>query len=788
MSRASLSVSTALRSAGRRTEGGEDQALMLGEEGGNYWVSFGGRCHLVAPEHLRGATSEEVNDSFSSRVARADLEKLLGLEQDDPDSYIGQDEDIEEDEDLDYVPDFDDDDVLELNDGEGDPGPDPDGDGRRLPRPADRADLPPPPVPKRVRRKGPGDKPHSAMMLKKCLTERSREKQREKELPWHCIPPEMHGDFKQAEDKQIREHYDHSALTPLTLAESNLIRETIPAERILTSRFAYKDKHYARRKLDKTIPWKAKARLVVGGHKDPDAPFLATNAPTISRLAVLSILQVVASRQGGEDPWLASAGDVTSAFLCPALQRLLYLEQPATGVPGMEKGALWKVEKGIFGLVDSPRGWWGEIKDILAEVRVPWKGKTFLLEQLPLDPCVFCLRDVDAPEQSPQGYLGIHVDDLLAAGPKSLCDALKEALSAVLPVDEWLDNEFEYPGSRVVVEADGVTVDQELYTTGRLFTIDIGKDQHDMDPATREQAIDNMSAIGALSWLASQTRPDLQAGVSMAQQLQKTPLVEDLKFTNSLVKKALAHREEGLKLQPVQLDNFEVLAYHDAAWANTRPAQGEASNFHLYPEDEFDGIMEDSPFKNKERKAKRSASKVASQFGVLIVLADRECTLGGEGRTSVLEWRSSSVKRVCRSTFAAETMACSEGLETGQYVRSFFCSLLQGRLKKVEDLHGQHLRCLSDCKSLSEHLLKEGIPKVPSDKRLAIDLAALRQSLNWEKRNGEIPLHWIPTGAQLADILTKPLNPEKWWESMRQTLKLPFYVSLREEEGKTEPV
>ena len=90
----------------------------------------------------------------------------------------------------------------------------------------------------------------------------------------------------------------------------------------------------------------------------------------------------------------------------------------------------------------------------------------------------------------------------------------------------------------MAIGVDEVTIDQELYASGRLFAVDIHKDQRDLDPATREQTIDNMSAIGALSWLASQTRPDLQAGVSVAQQLQRQPLVEDLKFTNSLVKKA----------------------------------------------------------------------------------------------------------------------------------------------------------------------------------------------------------------------------------------------------------
>ncbi|CAE7223454.1 unnamed protein product, partial [Symbiodinium pilosum] len=451
----------------------------------------------------------EINDSFNNRIARADLEKLLGMEPDDPEAYTNGDEDEDgNEEDMEYEFDFTD---LEPEAPEADEGKE-----RGHQREADRVDLPPPPVPKRVRRKGPGEHLQTAMMLKRCLTERSREKQREKELPWHCIPPELHGEFKRAEQKQVQDHYDHSALTPLTLAESDKIRASIPGDRILTSRFAYKDKNYARRKVDAAIPW-----------------------------------------------------------LSPA----------------------------------------------------------------------------DKEEMS----------------------ALKDALSAVLPVDEWLDNLFEYL-VQMAISADEVTIDQELYASGRLFTVDIHKDQHDLDPATREQTIDNMSAIGALSWLASQTRPDLQAGVSMAQQLQRQPLVEDLKFTNSLVKKAQTHRSECLRLKPIDLEDFEILAYHD---------------------DELDGLIENDPFRNKERKAKRAASKVASQFGVLIALADRKCTFGEEGHASVLEWRSSSVKRVCRSTFAAETMACTEGVETGQYVRSFFCSLLQGKLLKVEDLQGQHLRCLS---------------------------------------------------------------------------------------------
>ena len=46
----------------------------------------------------------------------------------------------------------------------------------------------------------------------------------------------------------------------------------------------------------------------------------------------------------------------------------------------------------------------------------------------------------------------------------------------------------------------------------------------------------------------------------------------------------------------------------------------------------------------------------------------------------------------------------------GQYVRSFFQSVQTGQLQKVKDLAGKQLSCVTDCKSLCDHLHKEGVP------------------------------------------------------------------------------
>ena len=88
-----------------------------------------------------------------------------------------------------------------------------------------------------------------------------------------------------------------------------------------------------------------------------------------------------------------------------------------------------------------------------------------------------------------------------------------------------------------------------------------------------------------------------------------------------------------------------------------------------------------------------------------------------------------------------------------------------------------HLRYITDCKSLYDHLHKEGIPKIPSDRRLAIDLSALRQSLDLEKLSDRTPLYWVPTSYQLADILTKPCRADQWWSAVYGNFRLPFILS-----------
>ena len=749
-------------------------AVLIGREGPNYWASFAGRCHLIAPEHIRLATGEELGQAFSLRATKDDLYRLIEADFDDEEMFVGEPEEgAREDEQR----------------SNRDPG-------RSSGEAREEVSPEIPHLRKRIRTKGPPSQnqglwtdgnggegealavDHSAVkdtyMMKRAPTHRSREKALEKEIPWSLIPEDQKENFKIAELKQYEEHLQYGALEPLDVETSRKINQ-LKKDRVLDSRFAYRDKNWSKRRKDPGISWKAKSRLVISGHRDPDLlRGLPTHAPTISRQGIHLLLQILASNL--KNGWTGHAGDVTAAFLSgEELQRELYLRQPRSGLGSLHPEQLLRIRKGIFGLVDSPASWWAKLKKTLKALDVDdGSGKRWRVTQCSLDHCIFMVQPVleeggegEVKLGAPEAYLGIHVDDILLIGDDELCQLLKKKLSDTFPIQEWESNAFDYVGSYIEIGKDMVTLTQSGYVGTRLFTLEIRPGQQDWEEADAEQRHDNMSLIGALSWLSSQSRPDLQVGVSLSQQCQRNPTVGDLKFTNLLVKRAFEHQDKGITFRAIDLDRAVLLCYHDAGWANCPQSQDDPY-YSLTNEEEQNGMILEGPYAIKDRKAKRTNSSIASQIGTLFALADEEILHGHRRMASVLDWKSSACDRVCRSTFAAETMACATAIETGEYIVKFLESLLKGELYRRGPSRFR-VRFLSDCRSLFDHLTREGIPRVPSCKRLAIDLAAIRDDLEGFGR-----LAWIPTGAQMADLLTKPLKSGAWWAQFQEGLKLTF--------------
>ncbi|CAE6942423.1 RE2 [Symbiodinium sp. CCMP2592] len=570
-------------------------AVVVGKQGNNYWISRSGRCRLTAPEHLRSSGPEELGEFLTMKGVRQEVNRLLEEDVDDMDIFEGEAEknhESYEDHLSDYEPSLPDE--IEL-DGEGD---------HVMAEEKPTAELPAPvqPPPFRVKRKsrpvnedGGADEqmaPANAeiMMVKKALTTRGQAKRQEKELKWGEIPPHAKEKFKAAEKVQWDEHLSYDALEPLSVEASREIRNTVDKSRILTCRWAYRDKNWSARqawlanKDDKEAEpdWKCKSRLVIGGHRDPDLGVenLSTDAPTLSRPGFLCMMQRLADGQLETDPWRASAGDIQCAFLTGGYlsrEEPLYLSQPSTGFPGLLPEQLVHIKKNIFGLATSPLEWWEDLQNGIFKIMIHHGNEDYAFEACPLDPCIFMLRRMTSTGFAgpPIGYLGTHVDDLLVIASGKVGQLIRDALSASFPVDRWEHDCFEYVGSEIRCENGAVTVTQRKYAENRLFLLDVPTGCSDEDRVDAELRADNQSLIGALSWLAAQTRPDLTCSVSLAQQLQKDPTIGDVKFTNQVSVRAVMHKDRGLKFQPIPKEYFGVIVYHDAAWANALEAEHE---------------------------------------------------------------------------------------------------------------------------------------------------------------------------------------------------------------------
>ena len=115
--------------------------------------------------------------------------------------------------------------------------------------------------------------------------------------------------------------------------------------------------------------------------------------------------------------------------------------------------------------------------------------------------------------------------------------------------------------------------------------------------------------------------------------------------------------------------------------------------------------------------------------------------------------KSATVKRVVRSTLAAEGYACSEAVETGYYVRVLLeemCGKPGRKTAIVEVDSGKRLlETVSDSNSLEDSVKTDA--GQPSDKRLRIVMSMLREAFA-EKTTS---LRWANTHRMLADGLTK---------------------------------
>ena len=216
--------------------------------------------------------------------------------------------------------------------------------------------------------------------------------------------------------------------------------------------------------------------------------------------------------------------------------------------------------------------------------------------------------------------------------------------------------------------------------------------------------------VGSLGWFVDHCCPQL----AELRRKQSSPTVQDLLRLNKVIRTAKVI-ESKIKVRGIPVEHLRFLGVHDAAHANLEAG--------------------------------------ASQQGHLILAVHASIT-SCRVPVSVLSWQSKKIKRVVRSSLAAEASSMSTCQEHLDWMRTMSDQMTRSEfaLENYEQfLKARPSMLVTDCKSSYDAIHKEGAAPASTDKRLAIELAIVKA----KAVSGETDLRWIDAKYQIADCLTK---------------------------------
>jgi hypothetical protein len=297
-----------------------------------------------------------------------------------------------------------------------------------------------------------------------------------------------------------------------------------------------------------------KARLCAQGFSQTHGvDFSKTFAPT-GRLNSLRALISFAAANGLDFQQL----DVKTAFLNADLDEEVYLSIPQ-GVSLDKKQKCLKLKKAIYGLKQAPLAWYNRLSSWL--VLVNFKASV-------ADPCVFYCLD-----QNPV-WLFIHVDDIAVFG-KDLT-IFKQEIKAEFDMKD-LGKADILLGIKIIHDPNAIVLSQlhyvhsllELYGMehSRPTSTPLVPNSH-LDKASPEE-IDRFnyrSAVGALSYLSSATRPNISHAVSTLSQFLKAPGIKHWEAFTHVLRYLHGTQDYGLVYKRNSIS--PLTGYTDADWGN----------------------------------------------------------------------------------------------------------------------------------------------------------------------------------------------------------------------------
>ena len=250
--------------------------------------------------------------------------------------------------------------------------------------------------------------------------------------------------------------------------------------------------------------------------------------------------------------------------------------------------------------------------------------------------------------------------------------------------------------------AEGIIVRQEHYIDEVEEIMLFDKRNRNSDESLSTEESGKLKKVaGQLSWVASQTRPDLSFDALELNITKNKLTVEQVSRANKAIR--MLKRSKTVLVYPRlgSFNQFQLKVFSDASWGNL-------------------------------------PDKVSSARGHLVFLSVGE-------NVCPLSWISNKVRRKVSSTLSAETLALNDALDDAVYLKYLISEIYHDNVRESKI----PILAYIDNKSLDESLRST---KQVQEKRLRIDVAEVQCMLESEEIN---EINWIPSKENLADGLTK---------------------------------
>ena len=328
---------------------------------------------------------------------------------------------------------------------------------------------------------------------------------------------------------------------------------------VITCKWVFKIKRNAEGDIERY-----KARLVARGFSqkygvDYDEVF----APVVRQTTFRTLL-TVASQKG----MIIKHFDAKTAFLNGELEETIFMKLPEGYIGAGKKDLVCKLKKGIYGLKQAAKVWNDKINSLL---------KDYGFVQSTADPCLYVKND-----KGDSIFLIIYVDDfLIAAKNIKKIDQTSDFLRGHFQLTD-LGTLRHYLGIEIRRNSDGFfCLKQTKYIEKILckFHLQNAKiSTTPLDPGyvkirdDKSPMPDNgmyQQLIGALLYLAVNTRPDIAASVAILSQHNKEPTTVDWNEVKRVARylKGTKHYELCLGQQDMPKG---LIGFADADWAENR--------------------------------------------------------------------------------------------------------------------------------------------------------------------------------------------------------------------------